>query len=299
MRLGILSFLCLLLCSRGLSHAEELRVTVEVRAEALGESDRTRYETLQRQLSDLFNRTHWTDLVYQDEERIEATFTLILLERKGEGDYTAEVVVSARRPVYHSDYQTTTLLVRERGISFSYLAGDQLTYRETELEHSLVALVAYYSLYLIATDLDSFSPLGGSLLQPRLSTLLSTAASRPDWQGWSSSERGLSRYRRASRFLSSEEEVYRKCWYRYHRLGLDRMADAPEEARKVILDVLQELSTFAKGHFLSPSLSELESAKLPEIVELFARAPQQTRRQVLELLESLFPTASTRLQPLR
>ena len=66
MRLGILSFLCLLLCSRGLSHAEELRVAVEVRAEALGESDRTRYETLQRQLSDLFNRTHWTDLAYQD-----------------------------------------------------------------------------------------------------------------------------------------------------------------------------------------------------------------------------------------
>jgi hypothetical protein len=94
MRLGILSFLCLLLCSRGLSHAEELRVAVEVRAEALGESDRTRYETLQRQLSDLFNRTHWTDLIYQDEERIEATFTLILLERKGEGDYTAEVVSS-------------------------------------------------------------------------------------------------------------------------------------------------------------------------------------------------------------
>jgi len=48
-----------------------------------------------------------------------------------------------------------------------------------------------------------------------------------------------------------------------------------------------------------PSLSELESAKLPEIVELFARAPQQVRQQVLELLESLFPTASTRLQPLR
>ena len=209
------------------------------------------------------------------------------------------MVVSARRPVYHSDYQTTTLLVRERGISFSYLAGDQLSYRETELEHSLVALVAYYALYLIATDLDSFSPLGGSLLQPRLSSLLSTAASRPDWQGWSSSERGLSRYRRVSRFLSSEEEVYRRCWYRYHRLGLDRMADAPEEARKVILDVLRELSTFAKGHFLSPSLSELESAKLPEIVELFAPSPQQVRQQVLELLESLFPTASTRLQPLR
>ena len=274
-------------------------MAVEVRAEALGESDRTRYETLQRQLSDLFNRTRWTELSYQDGERIEATFTLILLEHRGEGDYTAEVVVSARRPVYHSSYRTTTLLLRERGVSFSYLAGDQLTYSETELGHSLVALVAYYALYLIATDLDSFSPLGGSLIQPRLSTLIASAASRPDWKGWDSSERGLSRYRRAGRFLSSEEEVYRQCWYRYHRLGLDRMADAPEEARKVILEVLHELHAFRKDHFQSPSLSELESAKLPEIVELFATAPQQTRQQVFELLQSLFPTASTRLQPLR
>ena len=299
MRFRLLFLLSLLLYYRGLSHAEELRVAVEVRAEALGESDRTRYETLQRQLSDLFNRTRWTELSYQDEERIEATFTLILLEHRGEGGYTAEVVVSARRPVYHSSYRTTTLLLRERGVSFSYLAGDQLTYSETELGHSLVALVAYYALYLIATDLDSFSPLGGSLIQPRLSALVASAASRPDWKGWDSSERGLSRYRRAGRFLSSEEEVYRQCWYRYHRLGLDRMADAPEEARKVILEVLHELRTFCKDHFQSPSLSELENAKLPEIVELFATAPQQTRQQVLELLQSLFPTASTRLQPLR
>ncbi len=279
--------------------AQELRATVELRTEALGSEGQIHYEGLRRQLTDLLGRTRWTDLAYKEGERIDVSFIFTLHERSEAGEYKGELIISARRPIYGTDYMSPTLLLRDPSITFTYLPGDPLTYQETEPEHPLVALCSFYALYVIASDLDSFSPLGGSRLQPRLSALVASAMSHPDWKGWSSTERGLSRARRLEYLTSQEDERYRQCWYRYHREGLDRLSSSPEEAREVLLEVTKELVELRKIRSRSVALSDLEQTKLPELIQLFRSAPQSERLLLSERLRQLFPTAGDQLQALR
>ena len=272
---------------------------VELRTEALGSEGQIHYEGLRRQLTDLLGRTRWTDLAYKEGERIDVSFIFTLHERSEAGEYKGELVISSRRPIYGTDYMSPTLLLRDPSITFTYLPGDPLTYQETEPEHPLVALCSFYALYVIASDLDSFSPLGGSRLQPRLSALVASAMSHPDWKGWSSTERGLSRARRLEYLTSQEDERYRQCWYRYHREGLDRLSSSPEEAREVLLEVTKELVELRKIRSRSVALSDLEQTKLPELIQLFRSAPQSERLLLSERLRQLFPTAGEQLQALR
>ena len=123
--------------------------------------------------------------------------------------------------------------------------------------------------------------------------------SHPDWKGWSSTERGLSRARRLGYLTSQEDERYRQCWYRYHREGLDRLSSSPEEAREVLLEVTKELVELRKIRSRSVALSDLEQTKLPELIQLFRSAPQSERLLLSERLRQLFPTAGEQLQALR
>ena len=266
--------------------AQELRAKVELRTEALGSEGQIHYEGLRRQLTDLLGRTRWTDLTYKEGERIDVSFIFTLHERSEAGEYKGELVISARRPIYGTDYMSPTLLLRDPSITFTYLPGDPLTYQETEPEHPLVALCSFYALYVIASDLDSFSPLGGSRLQPRLSALVASAMSHPDWKGWSSTERGLSRTRRLEYLTSQEDERYRH-------------SSSPEEAREVLLAVTKELVELRKIRSRSVALSDLEQTKLPELIQLFRSAPQSERLLLSERLRQLFPTAGDQLQALR
>ena len=126
--------------------AQELRATVELRTEALGSEGQIHYEGLRRQLTDLLGRTRWTDLAYKEGERIDVSFIFTLHERSEAGEYKGELVISARRPIYGTDYMSPTLLLRDPSITFTYLPGDPLTYQETEPEHPLVALCSFYAL---------------------------------------------------------------------------------------------------------------------------------------------------------
>lgn len=278
--------------------AQELRATVELRSEALGSDGQVHQQALQRQLTDLLSRTRWTDLAYKEGERIEAHFLFTLHARIEAGEYRGELVISAHRPVYGTDYKSPTLLLRDPHVTFTYLPGESLTYQETEPEHPLVALCSFYALYVIASDLDSFSPLGGSRLQARLSALVASAASHPDWKGWSTHERGLSRARRLEHFTSQEDEPYRQCWYRYHREGLDRLESKPEEAHNTLLQVVKELSGLHRNHPRTIALTDWEQTKLPELVQLFRSAPEAERRRLSEYLRQLFPTEEERLRTL-
>ena len=107
--------------------AQELRATVELRSEALGSDGQVHQQALQRQLTDLLSRTRWTDLAYKEGERIEAHFLFTLHERSEAGEYRGELIISAHRPVYGTDYKSPTLLLRDPHITFTYLPGESLT----------------------------------------------------------------------------------------------------------------------------------------------------------------------------
>lgn len=294
--LGLLAVVC---CLGEQGQAQEFQARVEVHADALGEAGRRLSEPLQRQLTELINRTAWTGLRYSEEERIPLTLILTITGRQDEQLLTGELAVTALRPVYHADYQSTVYVQRDRDLSFRYEAGDRLEYDPQRIDHPLVALVAYYAYYALAEHLDSFASLGGTEVQPLLANLVSNSSSRTDWSGWERKASAEDRVSASERLTDNTEETYRKLWYRYHRLGLDRLSDDPEPARAVIVACLEELQTFARANYRSPSLAEFERSKLEEVASLFADSPVALRRRLYELLRSLFPASTQRIATLQ
>lgn len=279
--------------------AQELRAEVEISASSSKTPPSPSWiNALRQQITHLLNQTRWTMLSYKPEERIEALFRLELREQDSQGQWLGELQISARRPVHHTDYKTTTCLIRDKELAFSYTPGEALLYRERETDHPLTMLLAYYVYYLLASDLDSYSPLGGNPLIPQLLELAQEAEGHADWVGWQTRGKGNERRLLLERFENPEEEPLRQLWYHYHRLGLDQLADQPSEARLMILQQLRELSEKPALGLPSATLLQLKETKLQELISLYRSSPTAQKAEAYTLLDQLFPGNGDQLRAL-
>lgn len=284
----ILSLLALCLgCAT--AWGQELRAEVKVSTEALGAVDRSRYAELERELSDLLNNTRFTTDTYAPAERIVCSFTLQLRSVESDSRYTAELTVSASRPVYGTSYTTPLFVYRDRELTFDYSPGLHLEYNAQQLDNQLVAAIVAYAQLIIAIDMDSFAPLGGNALRDGLSQLLSIAQGKPDWKGWRTFSGDNSRGTLISALLDGGHEPLRNMWYRYHRHGLDRLEAEPSIGRAELITQLESLLSFRREHPASPYFTLVEQTKAGELRQLFDAAPTDDKRRATELLRQLFP----------
>ncbi len=288
----ILLLLTTLALGRGVAHAQELRAELRISTENLGTVDRARYAEMERQLTDLLNNTRWTPLSFAPNERIACSFALKILSVEDDSRYKAELAITASRPVYRTTYTTSTMAYRDTDVAFEFVSGQSLEYSPEMVENHLVAILAFYAQYVIAMDLDSFSPEGGSTLGGHISQLTSLAVGRSDWEGWRAFGSDRNRGSLAPVFSAGEYAPFRQLWYIYHRLGLDVLESNIAEGRKQIATSLTALEEYRKNYPNSPLLSLFETTKLEEIVNIFADAPTQEKRDMLELCRQLFPTRS-------
>lgn len=279
--------------------AQELRATVRVSTDALGSIDRSKYESLEKQIHSLLNTTKWSKLRYAPNERIVCNFSLNLLNVEDDLKHRAELSVTASRTAYNTNYTTTTFVFRDKEVSFDYTSGDKLEYNPQNIDNSLSAILALYAMLIIANDLDSYAPLGGDIMKSSITSLLGEANSQPDWLGWDSFGSGNNRAGLAEALVSESSKEVRDAWYSYHRKGLDVCSQRIEEGRKAILQCLETMAQWKKRYFRSPLLSLWETAKVDELTKLYELAPREEREKVYPLLLDLFPTRSETLQRLK
>lgn len=300
-RQGLCLLLCLILSSvASTASGQELRAEVEIQADGLGASvDRGLLASLRQQLYELLNRTSWASISYTEPERIEAQFSLQLRELTPDGRWQGDLVVSARRPVYHSDYKTTVFLWRDRELSFTYQSGERLLFQGRETQHPLVMLLAYYVHLILASELDSFSPLRGTLLEPALQELAQEARSHSDWPGWVTEGKGRERLALLEHFSAPDDVPLRQAWYHYHRLGLDLLADSLPEGKTNVLNALTQLRDHTRQSGYSPWMTLVEDSKQTEVINLFKSATSEQKSSARTLLQDLFPSSQGHLQALQ
>ena len=145
----LLALVALLLWLPQQSLAQELNARVTVNADRLGSSaDQAIVSDLTQQLTDMINQTRWTNATFSPVERIECAWGLNLLTASDDGLYTAELSISAQRPVYGASYTTPLVVHLDRELNFQYAPYQQLVYSPTQIDNNLVATVAFYA-YLI------------------------------------------------------------------------------------------------------------------------------------------------------
>ena len=276
-------------CSLFTISAQELQVKVTVNHSQIQGSDNSVFDNLQQTLEQFINERQWTDLQFQENERIQCNLNITVSKyTREENRFECTALIQANRPVYNASYITTLYNNRDANFHFEYAQFDQLNYNDETVDNQLTALVAYYAYLIIGLDLDSFSPLGGTDVLQRCMQLVNNAQDL-GYPGWKSFEDSRNRFAIINDYLDEQMKPFRQLQYDYYRKGLDEMANNAERGRTEISTALEE--QLKKAHDNKP-LSLLPQIwtdyKKDELVNIYkGKGTQKEKQTVYDLLSSI------------
>jgi hypothetical protein len=247
------------------------------------------FDNLQQTLEQFINERQWTDLQFQENERIQCNLNITVSKyNRDENKFECTALIQANRPVYNASYTTTLYNNRDANFHFEYAQFDQLNYNDETVDNQLTALAAYYAYLIIGLDLDSFSPLGGTDVLQRCMQLVNNAQDL-GYPGWKSFEDSRNRFAIINDYLDEQMKPFRQLQYDYYRKGLDEMANNVERGRTEISTALEE--QLKKAHDNKP-LSLLPQIwtdyKKDELVNIYkGKGTQKEKQAVYELLSGI------------
>jgi len=266
--------------------AQELQAKVNVNHQQIQNTDASVFDNLQETLERFINEQQWTDLQYQENERIQCTFNLTVNKYDASNNrFMCSALIQANRPVYNSAYTTTLYNNSDKNFDFDFVQFDQLNFNEEVIDNQLVALTAYYAFLIIGLDLDSFAPMGGTDVLQRCLNLTNNAQNL-DFIGWKSFEDSRNRFAIINDYLDESMKPFRQLQYDYYRLGLDEMAQNAERGRT---NVTKALETHLKKAHDDKPLSLLPQIwtdyKKDELANIYkGKGTQKEKESVYDIL---------------
>lgn len=277
--------------------AQELNCQVEFNTDQIQTTNKSVFETLKEAVTEYMNETHFTNLQFATNERIDCRMFFTIKEYT-DNKMVGDLQVQVSRPVYNTSYTTTLLNFKDDKIEFEYQEGEPLTFSLNTMESQLTAILNFYAYLFIAIDSDSFAPKGGQQMFDQLAQIVQMAQSSGE-TGWKAFEDKRNRSAVLSAFTDPSTSVLRDMLYDYHRLGLDEMALSPDKGRAKITGCLDGLTTVMNIDGMSVGLSLFKDAKLDELVNIYTKAPQTEREKVVEILTPIYPTEMKRINMIK
>ena len=212
-----------------------------------------------------------------------------------EGDYfTAEISLGLRRPVYKSNYNTTMLNYIDRKFFFEYTDGQTLDFNPNTYISNVTSTIGFYVYLFLGLEFDSFSPNGGDPFFDLAETIANAAPQEAgNENGWSSSGR-QNRYAIISEINNQTYQPLRQFLYNYHRLGLDVMAEHPDQGREAVLNSLRNLQSVYERNSMCYFLQLIVESKRDEIIQIFSQGEQKTRVEASNIMKTIDPSQTTR-----
>ena len=114
----LLFILFLVVCGFGL-HAQELKCTVNINSDQIEGSNKEVFNTLKQSIEEYVNALRWTNMTFQEKERIECSM-LLVVKSVQDDVYTCEFTCQSRRPVFGTTYYSPTLNFQDKNFVFTY-----------------------------------------------------------------------------------------------------------------------------------------------------------------------------------
>lgn len=290
-------FLLLSLASSPSLSAQELNCQVTVDFSQVQGTNTSVFKTLESAIADYVNTRKWTNTQISPAEKIECKmfFTIKTYE---EPTMSGDLQVQSSRPVYNSSYTTTLLNFKDNKLEFDYQEGEPLIFSENSMESNLTAIINFYVYLILGMDFDSFSPRGGDSYYQLARNVVQMAQSSGE-SGWKAFEDNRNRNAVLNTFTEQSTAGLRDLLYEYHRTGLDEMSMSPDKGRAKITSTLDYVKSVYETQPMAVGVSMFKDAKLDELVNLYTKAPEEERKRVYELLYSIYPTETQRLDMIK
>ncbi len=269
--------------------SQELKCNIQVNSQKIQGTNRTVFQTLQTAMYEFMNNTSWTNHIYSIDERIECNIMLNITEQIGSDEYKGTIQVQSRRPIFNTSYNTTMLNYLDNNLQFRYLEYDKLEFNENTHLNNLTSILAFYAYIILGIDYDSFSYMGGSEYFQKAEKVLNNAQNAIE-RGWKPYEGNRkNRYWMIENIMNDKYKPVREVYYRYHRLGLDRMNEKLVEGRAEIAECMVSLQKVFREK-PDPYMFFLQlffDAKNDEIVNIFSESYATEKTRVVNILTEI------------
>ena len=267
------------------TEAQELQAKININHQQVQGTDASIFDNLQQTLEQFVNERQWTDLQFQENERIQCSFNITVTKYDAsENKFTCTALVQANRPVYNSAYTTTLYNNRDKNFDFEFVQFDQLNFNEEMIDNQLTALFAYYAFLIIGLDLDSFSPMGGTDVLQRCMVLVNNAQNL-GFPGWKSFEDSRNRFAIINDYLDEGMKPFRQLQYDYYRTGLDEMAQNVERGRTNVTTALENLKKAHEDKPLSMLPQIWTDYKKDELANIYqGKGTQKEKEAVYDIV---------------
>ena len=267
------------------TEAQELQAKININHQQVQGTDASIFDNLQQTLEQFVNERQWTDLQFQENERIQCSFNITVTKYDAsENKFTCTALVQANRPVYNSSYTTTLYNNRDKNFDFEFVQFDQLNFNEEMIDNQLTALLAYYAFLIIGLDLDSFSPMGGTDVLQRCMVLVNNAQNL-GFPGWKSFEDSRNRFAIINDYLDEGMKPFRQLQYDYYRTGLDEMAQNVERGRTYVTTALDNLKKAHEDKPLSMLPQIWTDYKKDELANIYqGKGTQKEKEAVYDIV---------------
>ncbi|MEC8597125.1 MAG: DUF4835 family protein [Bacteroidota bacterium] len=288
-RRNFLTLLLAVVASAPLS-AQELDCQVSVIAPTVNNVETSVFEQLETAITEFMNGRRWTTDEFTLTERVTCTMQITINKANSQTNFEGTIQVQSSRPVYNSNYNAPLLMVNDNDFDFTYAPGTMLQYSPDQFRDNLTSVLAFYAYLILAMDYDSFALEGGTNWYTQAQTVVTNAQglSSPP-AGWSAADGKQSRYALIDNILSQTFRPLRRCYYEYHRIGLDNAFDDPASSRQAMSDALISLRNVHRIRPANYNLQTFFQAKKDEIVKMFGVAPDGERARLLPVLKLIDP----------
>ncbi len=277
------------------SNAQELLCNVRVNSSQIQTSDRKIFQSLQTDIYEFVNNKNWTKTNIQNEERIECNFVINVSKKISSDEYEASIQIQSTRPVYGTSFKTPLFNYLDNNFRFKYLEYQSLEFSESTHISNLTSVLAFYVNIILGLDFASFSEYGGNEYFSIAQRIVNNAQNTPE-TGWKAFESDKNRYWLVNDLLDPRYEDFHTSIYSYHRLGLDLLAEEPDDARFEITESIEALKSIYRNNSSAFILKIFFDAKADEIVNIYSEAFPNEKARIVKTLLEIDPTNSTKYQ---
>ena len=283
------------------SSAQELNIDVSVKAPRLVNADPRIFTTLEKQVSEFFNDTKWTNDSYENHERIEGSVNITIIADASTRSFTADIFVQSIRPVYNSNYKTPVFNMVDSGVDFTYDELQPIENNTNAYVDQLSSLLTFYAYMIIGYDYDSFSSLGGepyfALAQDVVNSI--PTDNRTASAGWQATGNRFNKYYRVENLLNPRTRDMRQGLYEYYILGMDQMTVDMDKSKAIMVSVLNTIQGVNKAFPNSVIMQLFVDTKRNEIIEIFKGSSKGQQRKVYDIMIKLDPAQASGYNALR
>ncbi len=257
--------------SQACLYSQELKANVSVNMDQIQFDSRQYVTSLKYDLENYINNQKFTDIEWEG-PRIPVEIS-IYLTGSNRTYFSAQLIIISKRTIRGTDDEGHSIAMKflDKNWSFEYQSGAMLSYNPTRF-NEFTSLIDFYMLMVIANDLDTYGELEGGKYYDRAKQIIQMAASQ-NKSGYSINYQPgeMTRYSIVSEYSDPRYEPFRKAIFSYYVDGLDIMTEKPEQAKKNIVQAIEDMADFKKNKLTSSSnfILMFFDAKAGEISQIF------------------------------